>query len=591
MLSKLATFYGILLLASSGFTPSTQTARTPSPVNSEPQAQKPVETRIAQFSPQQEKALHILEQLTIQAKVLDEMDHSIVIQAQIADLLWEYNEQAARHLFTEAFQTINNLSDDSVSQFAIDQKTSMRVRLIRKIANRDAKLAEKFIKSITEYRSLQTHLYTDPTPEERKSRAVVSLTLANHLAHDSPEEAARMIRHGFSGGLTKELVMALKLVREKAPALADRLTGQALIEIPPNPDEPLGDLMNILLYIGSGEKSKGQTPDHQPVRSQTLAEAIGPSLIKPLLDFAFKALNLHMKSEQNKTSGARRKRMITFDLMDQSIVAGLLPLFEQHQPERVAFVRARLKQIDAVVSDRVRVQSNAPRPTTVQGLVDAAQTKNEPLERDLLFKEAARRAEADGNFDQAISIAERISDKSRSSDISSFRYAAAQKALDRGEIDAAHSYAVKSTDIWQRIRILCRIAEKAFENSDLQRASSLLSEAENLIAMTSTGFERLSSHLTFTATAAKIDTTRGFAAMGASIRAINDAFPIQSVRNGVGTRTDTFEAEFDQTLMVLARKDLLRSLRLAQGVMRTEISLYAQLSVCRGVLTEKRKPK
>ncbi len=54
---------------------------------------------------------------------------------------------------------------------------------------------------------------------------------------------------------------------------------------------------------------------------------------------------------------------------------------------------------------------NTPRPTTIKEMLDEAQTKKEPFQKDMLYAQAARKAEEAGDFDQAIAITEKLSDK------------------------------------------------------------------------------------------------------------------------------------------------------------------------------------
>src|SRR5215210_71292 len=52
----------------------------------------------------QQSALYALEQLLGAAKTFDDDSLKIRTQAQVADLLWSYDEQRARRLFEEAFR-------------------------------------------------------------------------------------------------------------------------------------------------------------------------------------------------------------------------------------------------------------------------------------------------------------------------------------------------------------------------------------------------------------------------------------------------------------------------------------------------------
>src|SRR5262245_30095529 len=58
-------------------------------------------------TPQQTHALGVLNQLFDQVKTRSYFEYRIEIQSEIADLLWEYDQAAARRQFTEMFRSID----------------------------------------------------------------------------------------------------------------------------------------------------------------------------------------------------------------------------------------------------------------------------------------------------------------------------------------------------------------------------------------------------------------------------------------------------------------------------------------------------
>jgi hypothetical protein len=263
---------------------------------------------------------------------------------------------------------------------------------------------------------------------------------------------------------------------------------------------------------------------------------------------------------------------------------GLLPLFERHQPERAAFIRSRLGQIETALPPKVSGAKFTPRLITVKELLDEAQTRKDPSQKDSLYADAAGKAEEAGDFDQAIAIAEKLSDKRRVMDLSSIRHSAAINASDKGDIDAAYRYAKEIPDTSHHARALCRIALKSFEKRDLQRATELINEAEKMIAKSGPTPEKVFALLDVAAAATTINPVSGFEVVNTAIGVINQLYSAKSQSNRTDFIRDSMT--FEKSLGMLARVDFQRAMRLALAITQREVSALAQLAVCRGVLVE-----
>jgi len=544
--------------------------------------QKPVPGR--QITPQKEQAISILNDLFVKTIEFADDKTRINTQAQIADALWEYDQQNARRQFTESFLSIERIEDEERSFPLFDSpKSFLRIGLLRLIAKRDADLAERLIKDV-----LKTPTKNDQSlPIKKQSvRGNLYLNLANELIPTDPRRAADLIPKGFNSGFGTELIGALKFLGREESEVADKLLRQALSEIQPNPERPMMDLFIIGQYFIPDYKDPASHNNNEwNDDSSNPSQPIKPGLVEPLLNFAFKAVTIESANEQKRMSDAKKqKRMVMFDLIDQGTVAWLLPLFEKHQPERAAFIRSYLGQIEDAIPTPVRQAMNTHQPTTVKELLDEAQTKKKHFDKDLLYAEAARKAKSAGDFDQAIAITEKLSDKSMGMDVSSILNSATINAIDKGDVDAAYRYAKEISDPFDRAKALCKIALKSFEKRDLQRDYELINEAENLIAMSGSASEKVFPLLNVAAVVTAINPARGFEAVNTAIEAINQIYSATSERGRMGFILDS--ATFDNSLGVLARTDFQRALRLALAITESEVSALAQLAVCRGALVE-----
>jgi hypothetical protein len=557
-----------------------QTAQTTSPKSRKPPAQKPGARR--EITPRQERAISVLNSLFERTKEFGDDKTRIETQAQIADALWEYDQQTARRQFTEAFHSIERIEDEE-RPFPVSYtpKTLLRLLLSDLLAKRDADLAEKLINSIPEPQTKTDQ--TSPT-KKRGERGSLYLKLADELIPTDPQRAANLIPKGFNGGFSTELVSTLKLLGRKEPEAADKLLRRALSEIQPDPEAPMTDLFAIGQYfIAYYEESASRNGAGRKDEAPAEPEPIKPVLVEPLLNFAFKAITIESANEQGRmSSGKEQERMVMFDMIDHGIVAWLLPLFERHQPERAAFIRSHLGHIENVIPTSVHRAMNTPRPTTVKELLDEAQTKKDSFEKDMLYAEAARKAEEAGDFDQAIAITEKLSDKRRGNDVSLIRNSAAIKAGDRGDIDAAYRYAITLPDPLDQARALCRIALRSFEKRDLQRANELINEAEKMIAMSGPTPKKVFALLDMSAAATTINPVGGFEFVNTAIAVINQIHSAKSQPGRINFIRDSMT--FEKSLGMLARADFERAMRLALAITPSDVSALAQLAVCRGAL-------
>jgi hypothetical protein len=563
-----------------------QTTQTSPPKSGKIPAQKPGAKR--EITPQQEQAISAINNLFERTKEFVDDKTRVEAQGQIADALWQYDQKTARRQFTEAFRSIERIEDEVRSlAFLDDPKTSLRVGLLRLIAHHDADLAERLVLSTPEPSAKAKE---NAHAENQGARGKLYLNLAHGLISTDPNRAAELIQKGFSGGFGTELVMTLRLLGQIEPETADKLMRKALSEIPPDPETPMGDLFAILgmYFTPDHEDAAGRNADARKSDSPETPEFIRPSLVEPLLNFAFKAITIESENEQKRmSSGQKQKRMVMFDMIDEGIVAGLLPFFERHQPERAAFIRSRLGQIENALPPTVREAMNTPQPTTVKELLDEAQSKKDPFKKDMLYSEAARKAEEAGDFDQAIAITEKLSDKRWGMDVSSIRHSAVINASDKGDIDAAYRYAKAIPDLFDQSRALCRIALKSFEKKDLQRANELINEAEKMIAKSDPTSEKVFALLDVAAAATTINPVSGFEVVNSAVGVINQVYSAksQSTRMYFIRDSETFE----KSLGMLARADFQRAMRLALAITQSDVSALAQLAVCRGVLVEPKK--
>ena len=99
------------------------------------------------LDPLQQKVLSVLDQLLETRKGFADDNIRIMIQAQVASMLWSYDEPRARRLFEDAFQAVESAKTSERSAAAPyngpDSLYTIRIDVVRLAGQRDPALATK----------------------------------------------------------------------------------------------------------------------------------------------------------------------------------------------------------------------------------------------------------------------------------------------------------------------------------------------------------------------------------------------------------------------------------------------------------------
>jgi hypothetical protein len=219
---------------------------------------------------------------------------------------------------------------------------------------------------------------------------------------------------------------------------------------------------------------------------------------------------------------------------------------------------------------------------SVQEILSSAELNPDQREKQALYALAARQSSFAGDFDQAFSLLNRI-DKDEKIELEpEIRIEAAKSAIASGNVEIAYKHSKDVRDLRNRVRLLSQVAQLFQEKNETGRATAVLNEAEKSIVSLPNGVDRVITTLAIAGAAAHMDKARGFEAMTSAIAAINRA----KKPDGTSTFAISFY-DFDDNLLLLARKDFDQSLRLAKSLGMKETSTLAQVAACRGVLVQK----
>jgi hypothetical protein len=584
MLTRLKTAASFLLLIALSLPLAAQSAAPPQakPKPAEPDAagekseQKPIPV-------QQQRALQLLDALFDKAKEVKDEQFKIRAQAQIADALWMHDETRARRYFTDAFQAIDafKLPADRtrLSDRALEvTRSRLRQEVLALIAPRDMSLAESLLKQIK------------TSPGEKKPESGLSgaqneqmeqhLMLAEGIAETNPELAAQIVRNSLQSGFNPRVIRILIGIRRKNPALANQVFAESLMATRHHPASLISDLSALAAYAN---------PDaEENLPGDNLAsETVRLAVMEQFLNFAYGALLAQVNAESPSVAvAAQRPGLEIWALQD------LLSLFNRFMPDKAEAIRVRFNQALALLPEKQRElfdRVEEEDSEALESLLKRAESASNFAEKDDLYAQAAQQTFWQGDLDEAIFIAQKISDwERRFASISRIYYQAGMKAMSRKDWEEARRYAKEVTSLPERVELYKQIAQMWLDKKDHSSAHDVLNEIEQWVAKADSGGQKAQALLSIAELISRYDALRSFEVMQTAVKAVNAVdfnppMPGQTVKLKVPP-VPLEMLDFKTGFSRLARSDFDRALGLAQLLEKKEAAVIAQLAICYGAL-------
>ena len=531
-------------------------------------------------SNEQQQALWLLENIGERANKLEGSILKVRVIAKVADSLWQFNESQARRLFTEAFDAIDSIkldpSKDQRMRMAAatggpSPLAGLRAEVLQIIAAHDVKLAERLRESIKE-----------PNPDGKTGKGSSEMSEKEELAWDiaiasaklQPQRTEQFVRSQLRKGINEELGWALVDIRRNNQQLADQLFSEsvAVARLNLNVSENF-EVLAVYVLPGEAEVLHGQVPD--PMRDEASRKFLAYATDRLL----WQSTSGHISPPR----GAEAQE-------EHRTLHSLLPLFERLTPEKVALVRERM---DVLLSNMTTKQANAAlsKQEDIAELLQQAESIVGSEKRDRRLIQVSLIAARQGELDQALSIAEKISDLAeRSIQVSLISYQSSLKLMKNGELEDAYSYARKIEFLPQRVAAFIVLANKLRASKEDARARVILEEISEWTDKTDNTPQKAKALLTLVIEMAQYDSERSFVLLASAIKTINSA-DFSSPKSTEPSRVlqvtlDMIDLEtvFDK----LAHFNMDRALQAAQSITHREASLLAQAIVCSQILASNR---
>lgn len=550
-------------------------------------------------NPLLQKIISVLDQVLEAQKSFADETLRIMIQAQVADMLWSYDEPRSRRLFEDILQVSERLADQGVfaPQVGGVLPYPTRAAVIRLIMPHDSDWATRLVES----RGDLANDLKSRSINKNRERTGLQLQLGIYFAQRDPQRAALAAKPFAENGDFNSLMMLLGMIRFKDARAADDLFLLALAKAKlGQPD--FEDIRRFASYVfpAFGEGVLRFSSDGS--KRDPLAPAnSGPAAVEQFLDLAYEVATRRLDTALTGANGAR---LDARSMLDYAIPKLLMPYFDRFMPDRAPAFRARVQEALRRVPPQERQDLVLTESGTVEELLSRADAIADSRLKDILIQRAVFQSSYGGDFEQAASIIERLSNEgARSNARNSLRQRANQKhsdeawsALNKGDFDKAEALAAEISD-WRSDGLLVRSLIGQVSGKDKPRAARILAEYERRAARIEEPTERALRSIQLAGFASSIDLNRGFEEMKRAIAEFNHAGFVPEMEryldneSGGGTASPAARVNIglggllnNWDLHWLGRTDFDRAVALTQQFQMREAAALMQLNVCRGAL-------
>lgn len=484
------------------------------------------DTRLAQ----QQELLGRLVSIANELKGEADKSGAALLQSEVADVLWRFDEPSARSIFRLAFDSVRQeISSNSSSSDATSGKDSLtqsrqRTSAIRVILKRyglhDRKGADAWLKEFeNDVKSKQTSSNNSfrISPEQ----AELLTDMAVGLVSQDPKEAQRLgllslsaarIPSGFG-----RLLMAL---RDRDKALSDVLFRQALVSLRINGypyDQALMSLTNYV-FFSDGRRFPDVSPADAALIIQYFVDAAGAQAASSQSGGIRSADDQSSLGNLYSFLSVRASRIVALNAPDKSALlqSNLGDMAQALSVDQ----RRRAEMLASLAQPNSNEQSGNDSDT--ESRIRRAEQEKDVTKRGFLFRTIAlqlMRSEPE----RALEVAKKIEDQELRAQTEDDVYLVLMRnAFSSGADAEAKSLALKFNDLSRRARWLVQIAGTVSRRSkDNTETAELLSEAHSIAAKTENTPAKLEVLLLIAKEFLRIDQERGFEILSEAVSTTN----------------------------------------------------------------------
>lgn len=451
-----------------------------------------------------------------------------LLQAQIADVLWSSDEQAARSIFQMAFDSVSQpiessrvAESEAVRNAWVRRQASAIREILRRLGAHDQKGAEALRKRLEHERSSQSRPSDTPSPERAELMAHVALELAG----SNPVEAQKLGLSALSCGkipsATGSLLFALS---RKDKSLSDALFRATTAALRRNGFDYHPVIISLTNYIFDWSG--------RPRSDASMAD------IQFLIDFFIETANAKTISwRQANLAGQRAVSDSDTNLLG-FLSSRAAPLVQLNAPEKLRSIeqlmgemlsnlnqqqQQKLEALQSVQQQSADVLGGME--TSYESQLERAEKEREPVVRDTLLRSLALSLMMN-NAPRALLVAAKISSpETRAQTEDEINLYVLSDQLKSEAPDDIRRAALKLNDKILQARVITELATRTLSEKDMTRTYELLSEAHSIILKADDLPEKITLLLTIAEHFAKFNSSRGIEVLSDALKALNQVKP------------------------------------------------------------------
>jgi hypothetical protein len=483
----------------------------------------------------QQRALALVQQQAAEAKSFERPVGQITVMTRAAELLWPYNQDAARAIFADAFQlaTTHFLAKGDEAKHegraAMIILPDQRVVVMRAIAKRDAEWARKLALEAAEdtRRAAETKTETK-TPQVLgiQSPGYKLLELASSLMTINQPVALELIRKSFAYPAN---VTQARLFYELAPAnrmLADTLAREAITTYAQTGTTE--DLSFVSVYAFGLPRTVSPLT---MMMNYTVPQGFEPNAA--LQELALKAYiaraetilkNPEQYGENSNKFWPETMQMLVALTTLETLAAQRFPAYA----ERISALKSSMhtasnEKEQQRATDFLQGQRDHEKENKFDALIEEIEREATPEKREHLIANAAQAAETITQLEQVESLAQKIGESSARQQLSNWlNFKRAQLLVKEGQLDEAKRVADRVDELDSRAILYFEIAREAIKKlEDKRRAHELLDEVATAAGKAPNTPVKARTLLGITHLYAAFDALRAAEVMADAVKTIN----------------------------------------------------------------------
>lgn len=475
-----------------------------------------------ELSGDQQHALALLVRVANDLKSESDKPAVAMLQARAADVLWKFNESAARSIFQTAFDLARqpvpeNLPGPEKTDYVRRQATAIR-EVLRRLGAHDRKDAETWLRNLQKERTAET-----PKQGARSQESMELLAqMATELLQNNPQQAQQLGLLSLSGrDIPENFGRLLFTLSNQSREASDTLFREAIANLRRNNysyNNALIVLSNYLFDSRGGLRSDATQADAE-------------LLINLFIDAAAAHAALWREARNSGEPGVAEPSAKLYSFL----ASRAMPIVGRYAPDRFTSLQTQMNELLSGLNQQqlrhtTMLTSAQQQQAAVSGRndhdistqIERADREKDPQIRDILLRSAALSLMR-GDADHALGVAAKISDTDlRAQTEDDVNLVRLQDLLRSRSYDEGRNTILKLNSVILRAKVLAELASHVLsEIKDTGRASEILSEAQLIVQKIEDTPDKLLALLGIAQQFATFDSARGFESLTLAIKTSN----------------------------------------------------------------------